>query len=66
MEELWLWLGRIAGILGLAVCAGAAVTRLSGAFWIGGFQAGTLLLAGVALLAAACFFLLLVATRRNR
>ncbi len=66
MTDLLLWLGRIAGAVGLLVCAFAALVRISGAFWIGGFQVGTLLLAGSACLVAACYFLLLVATQRGR
>ena len=63
MNDLLLWLGRIAGAAGLAVCAAAALMRISGAYWIGGFQVGTLLIAGTALLIAGCFFLRLLVTR---
>ena len=66
MNDVLVLLGRAAGIAGLVVCAAAALVRLSGAYWIGGFQVGTLLLAGTALLGAGCFFLLVVATRRDR
>ena len=62
MNDLLLWLGRIAGAAGLAVCAAAALIRISGVYWMGGFQVGTLLLAGTALLIAGCFFLLLAVT----
>jgi len=65
MNDLLLWVGRLAGAAGLAVCVAAGLLRVSGAFWIGGFQVGTMLLAGSALLIAGCFFLLLVATRRG-
>ena len=62
MNDLLRWLGRLAGVAGLAVCAAAALMRISGAYWVGGFQVGTLLLAGTALLIAGCFCLLLVVT----
>ena len=65
MNDLLLWVGRLAGVVGLVVCAAAGLLRLSGAFFVGGFQVGTMLLAGTALLISGCFFLLLLATRRS-
>ncbi|MEO5765837.1 MAG: hypothetical protein ABIR52_11050 [Casimicrobiaceae bacterium] len=65
MNDLLLWLGRLTGVIGLAVCVGAVALRLTGAYWLGGFQVGTLLIAGTASLAAGAFFLLLVSTRRG-
>ena len=65
MNDLLLWLGRIAGVAGLVVCAVAGVVRLSGAYFLGSYQVGTLLLAGSAALVAGCYFLLLVHTRRS-
>jgi hypothetical protein len=62
MNDLLLWLGRLAGATGLAVCAAAALLRMTGAYWVAGFQVGTLLLAGTALLIVGCFFLLLLVT----
>lgn len=52
------WLGRIAGIVGLLLCALAVVARITGHYTLGGFQVGTLLEAGIAGLAAGCFLLL--------
>jgi hypothetical protein len=66
MESLLLLIGRIAGIAGLALTAWAAYSRLTGAFFAGGFQTGTLLLAGMTGLLIACFCLLLVLTERSR
>ena len=66
MESLLLWTGRIAGIVGLAISAWAAYHRLTGAFFAGGFQVGTLLLAGITGMLIACFCLLLVLTGRSR
>ena len=66
MEILLLWAGRIAGIVGLALSAWAAYQRLTGAFFAGGFQVGTMLLAGMTGMLVACFCLLLVLTGRSR
>ena len=66
MNDVWLLLGRLAGGIGLLLCIVGAVARLTGRFWVGAFQTGTLLSGGIAALAAGCFFLLLVATRRER
>jgi len=65
MDELWLWLGRFAGAIGLVVCAIGVLARLAGAYFVAGFQTGTLLTAGIAALVAGCFFLLLAQTRRR-
>ena len=66
MESLLLWTGRVAGIGGLALSAWAAFSRLTGAFFAGGFQIGTLLLAGMTGMLVACLCLLLVLTERSR
>jgi hypothetical protein len=52
------WAGRILGIVGLVLCAVAVLGRISGHYTLGGFQVGTVLIAGIAALAAACFLLL--------
>lgn len=54
MNTLLIWFARVAGIIGVAVIALAAVGRLSGAYWIGGFQVGTVLQAGMAATLVAC------------
>ena len=51
MINLLLWIGRIAGLLGLAAAGVAVAVRASGAFHLAGLQAGTLLQAGIAALA---------------
>ena len=63
MEHL-LKLGWLAGIVGVALCLVGIGVRLSGAFWIGGFQVGTLLQGGVAGLVFACFCMLAYLTRK--
>ncbi len=51
-------LGWVAGVLGALVCLFGVGARLAGEFWIGGFQSGTLLLAGTAAMVFGCFCLL--------
>ena len=65
MNNLLLLLGRAAGVAGLLLIAVAVVVRLTGAYWLGAFQVGTVLLGGTAALAAGCFALLLVLTSRS-
>ena len=62
METTLLWIGRLAGLLGMIACLIAVGIRLTGAYWIGGLQAGTLFLAGVAAMTFGCLALLLVLT----
>ncbi len=38
METVLLWIGRLAGVVGVLVCLIAAAVRLTGAFWVGGFR----------------------------
>ncbi|MCB1767262.1 MAG: hypothetical protein KDJ22_14595 [Candidatus Competibacteraceae bacterium] len=65
METALLWIGRLAGAVGVVICLIAAGTRITGAFWVGGFQAGTLFLAGVAAMTFGCLALLVVLTLRT-
>jgi hypothetical protein len=64
MERIMLALGGAAGALGLVMCTVAVVVRLSGRFWIGGMQSGSVLQAGIAAMTAGCLFYLFVLTRR--
>ena len=64
MVRLLLWLGRAAGGAGALVCLVAGAFRLTGNYWLGGFQLGTLLLAGVAMMTLGCLCLLAVLTER--
>lgn len=47
---IYLAVGWLAGALGVLVSVIAAGTRLAGNFWIAGFQAGTVMQAGIALM----------------
>ena len=58
-------LGRVAGVVGAVLCAVGAGVRLGCAYWIAGFQAVTLLLAGTASMIFGCFCLLVVLTQRS-
>jgi hypothetical protein len=66
MEQLLIWIGRLAGVAGVLLCAVAIVTRLSGAFWLGGFQVGTLLQVGIAAMVIGCLAFLAVITEQLR
>ena len=66
MEELLVWIGRLAGVAGVALCAVAVVARLVGAYWLGGFQVGTLLQVGVAAMVLGCLGYLAALTERFR
>ena len=62
MKSLLLWSGRLAGLAGTAICVVAALTRVSGLYWLGGFQAGTLLQAGMASMVLGCLCFLAALT----
>lgn len=64
MDNLLLWIARLLGLAGAIVCVAAIGVRLSGQFWLGSFQLGTLLLAGMALMVGGCLcFLAVIAAR---
>jgi hypothetical protein len=54
MRTLLLWMGRTGGVVGVILCAVAVAVRLRGEFSLGGFQVGTLLLAGMAAVLLGC------------
>ena len=66
MESLLLWVGRIAGVAGVALSIWAAANRLSGEYFVGGFQIGTILLGGITSMLVACICFLMVLTDRVR
>lgn len=63
--SILLWLGRIAGGAGALLFMVSVVFRLRGEYWVGGFQAGTMLQAGTAAMIFGCFCLLVLLTRRT-
>jgi hypothetical protein len=66
MESILLWIGRIAGVVGLILSGWAAAARLQGAYFAGGFQIGTLLLVAMTIMIIGCFCLLFALTMRPR
>lgn len=54
MGNVMLWLGRLAGVAGFVVFVIAVATRARGLYAVGGYQAGTLLLVGIALMVLGC------------
>jgi len=48
MSQLLIWIGRLAGLVGVGATGCAVVVRASGAYYLGSMQLGTLLNAGVA------------------
>lgn len=66
MGNLLLWIGRVGGVVGVILCAVAVVVRLRGEFNLGGFQVGTLLLAGMAAMLGGCLAYLATLAERTR
>lgn len=54
MGNLLMWLGRLAGCLGVLLCAVAVGARLTGTWAVGGIQVGTLLQVGMAAMILGC------------
>ncbi len=52
--KLLVFAGRIAAVLGIAICAGAGVARILGMYELMGFEAVTLFIGGIALMLLAC------------
>jgi hypothetical protein len=59
MNDILLWAGRLAGVIGVVVCALALFVRINGSYTLAGFEVGTLFLGGTAAMVAGCFCLLL-------
>lgn len=54
MQALLMWIGRLAGIVGVVVVGVAVVGRLYSVYRLGGFEVGTLLHAGMAATLIGC------------
>ncbi len=65
LEILLLWVGRLAGLLGVLICAVAIVNRLTGTYQLMGFNAGTVLQAGVTAMVLGCLGYLALLARRK-
>jgi hypothetical protein len=48
MSSLLLWVGRLAGLVGFALAAFSVLVRLTGAWHVGSYSVGTLLMGGIA------------------
>jgi hypothetical protein len=65
LQRFLLWVGRLAGIVGVLIFAVAVVVRLGGTHHLMGFQAGTVLQGGVAMMVLGCLgYLALIARRK--
>ena len=66
MSDLLLWAGRLAGVLGVVVCAAAFVARATNVWHVGSFQVGAVLQAGMAfMLLGALSYVAYIAERRR-
>ena len=63
LQNLLRWAGRVAGMLGVLICAVAIGARLSGEFWLISMQTGTLLQAGNTVLLMGCLSYLALLAR---
>jgi len=67
MGNLLLWIGRLGGVLGLLLIAGAVLARFRGTYNLAGFQVGTLMLAGIAVMVVGCLgYLAFLAERAGK
>ena len=64
MEGLLVWIGRLAGLSGVLLCAVATLFRFSGRFLVGGFQVSTLAQVGIAGMILGCLCFSAVLTER--
>jgi hypothetical protein len=62
MEGIFLTVGRLAGAAGVVTTLVAALMRLAGVYWVSGYQTGTILLAGMALMLIGCLAFLAALT----
>jgi hypothetical protein len=66
MDKGLLSIGRLAGVIGVLIVALAAGRRITGHYALGGFEVGTLLVAGLAAMVLACLCFLAVLTSADR
>jgi hypothetical protein len=62
MAGIFLTVGWLAGAVGVLLTLIAGVGRLAGLYWIASYQAGTILLAGMAMMLVACLGFLVALT----
>ena len=66
MNLLLVRAGQLVGLLGIVLMAVSVAARLAGRYWVGNFQAGTLLLGGVGAVTVGCFLLLWAMSERGQ
>ena len=66
MNKLFHYLGTASGLLGALICLVSGLTRVSGSFYLGGYAATTLFMAGVGLMVFACLLKLEALSGGNR
>lgn len=66
MQNLLFWIARIAGIAGVGVMALAVLARVAGAYWLAGFQVGTVLQGGIASTLVACLLYVAILAERSK
>lgn len=54
MRQLLTLSGSIAGVLGILLCAMSGVARLSGSFYLAGYEATTVFMVGTGIMVFAC------------
>ena len=60
MQSALLWVGRLGGLLGVLLVIAAFLRRISGGYYLGGLQIGTVLQGGIAVTLLACLAYLVV------
>ena len=60
MQSVLLWVGRLAGLLGVLLVTVAGLRRAGGAFFLGAFQIGTVLQGGIAAILLGCLAYLVI------
>ena len=65
MNNLLLWVARLAGSAGALLTVTSMVARLGGTWYLGGMSVGTLLLAGMAGMVLGCLGYLAVLVERK-
>ena len=66
MERLIILAGNLVAVIGLIMCLGAGMVRLSGHFHLYGYSAMTIFMVGTGLIVMACFTKLEVLLLRSR
>ena len=66
MNDLLIWIGRIAGIVGVLVGVGAVAARAVGFWHVGSMSSGSLLQAGVAAMVVAILAYVAAIAERRR